>query len=44
MMPGRYAKSEISSGYMGSIDVYSYRSPGAPVTEIVASAEVRDGR
>jgi tetratricopeptide (TPR) repeat protein len=36
MMPARYAKTEISSGYMGSIDVYSYRTPGAPPEEIVA--------
>jgi hypothetical protein len=27
MMPGRYAKSEISSGVIGAIDRYVYRSP-----------------
>lgn len=27
LMPGRYAKSEISSGYLASIDRYAYRSP-----------------
>jgi tetratricopeptide (TPR) repeat protein len=37
MMPGRYAKPEISSGYMGAIDFYSYRSPGAPPEEIVSA-------
>ena len=30
LMPGRYAKFEISSGFVGSIDHYAYRSPGAP--------------
>ncbi|HNP34241.1 MAG TPA: tetratricopeptide repeat protein [Woeseiaceae bacterium] len=30
LMPGRYAKSEISEGYVGSIDSYAYRMPGAP--------------
>ena len=30
LMPGRYAKSEISGGYLGSIDTYAYRMPIAP--------------
>jgi len=30
LMPARYAKSEISGGYLGSIDVYAYRMPIAP--------------
>lgn len=30
LVPGRYAKSEISTGYMGSIDTYAYRMPTAP--------------
>ncbi len=30
LMPGRYAKSEISDGYLGSIDTYAYRMPIAP--------------
>jgi hypothetical protein len=30
LMPGRYAKAEISSGFVGSIDEYAYRSPMAP--------------
>jgi cellulose synthase operon protein C len=30
MVPGRYAKAEISSGFMGSIDSYAYRQPNAP--------------
>jgi len=27
MMPGRYAKSEMSSGFLGEIDMYAYRPP-----------------
>ncbi|HEX5765821.1 MAG TPA: outer membrane protein assembly factor BamD, partial [Woeseiaceae bacterium] len=30
LMPGRYAKNEISTGFMGSIDTYAYRMPVAP--------------
>ena len=30
LMPGRYAKSEISDGFVGSIDTYAYRMPIAP--------------
>ncbi|HSN70078.1 MAG TPA: tetratricopeptide repeat protein, partial [Steroidobacteraceae bacterium] len=30
LMPGRYAKNEISSGFLASIDTYRYRMPGAP--------------
>ncbi len=29
LMPGRYAKFEISTGFLDSIDTYAYRSPGA---------------
>jgi cellulose synthase operon protein C len=29
MMPGRYAKFELSSGFLASLDTYSYRPPGA---------------
>jgi hypothetical protein len=29
LMPGRYAKFEISSGFLVSIDSYAYRAPGA---------------
>jgi tetratricopeptide (TPR) repeat protein len=32
MVPGRYAKSEISSGYLGSIEQYAYRAPLPPQT------------
>ena len=30
LMPGRYAKNEMSEGYLGSIDTYAYRMPIAP--------------
>jgi tetratricopeptide (TPR) repeat protein len=30
LVPGRYAKAEISSGFIDSIDTYAYRSPNAP--------------
>jgi hypothetical protein len=30
MMPGRYAKTESSEGFLGSIDVFAYRMPVAP--------------
>ena len=30
LMPGRYAKNEISDGFVGSIDTYAYRMPIAP--------------
>jgi cellulose synthase operon protein C len=29
LMPGRYAKFELSSGFLASLDVYAYRSPRA---------------
>jgi hypothetical protein len=27
LMPGRYAKDELSSGFLSAIDIYVYRSP-----------------
>ena len=30
LMPGRFAKNDISSGFLGSIDTYAYRMPIAP--------------
>ena len=30
LMPGRYAKNEISGGHVGTLDVYAYRMPNAP--------------
>ena len=31
LMPGRYAKAELSSGFIGSIDFYAYRMPVVPL-------------
>ncbi len=39
LMPGRYAKAEISVGFVGSIDEYAYRSPMAPEA-LVSAAEL----
>ncbi len=36
LMPARYAKSEMSSGFLGSIDSYAYRAPAAPAVGIGA--------
>jgi hypothetical protein len=36
-MPGRYAKSEMSSGFIGAIDRYVYRSPLSPASNQTAS-------
>ena len=38
LMPARYAKAEASSGFLGSIDRYAYRSPSAPVATDIAAA------
>ena len=37
LMPARYAKDEISSGFLGSIDRYAYRTPSAPAIDAPAS-------
>lgn len=37
LMPGRYAKSEMSSGFIGAIDRYVYRSPLAQAAALAAS-------
>jgi tetratricopeptide (TPR) repeat protein len=37
MMPGRYAKSEMSSGFIGAIDRYVYRSPLSQASTQTAS-------
>jgi hypothetical protein len=37
MVPGRYAKSEMSSGFIGAIDRYVYRSPLAQAAIQAAS-------
>jgi hypothetical protein len=30
LMPGQYARNEISGGYLKSVDSYAYRMPNAP--------------
>ena len=39
--PGRYAKSEISSGFLGSIDRYEYRKP--VLDAVTTDAVINDG-
>jgi len=34
LKPGRYAKAEISSGFVGSLDRYSYRQPEKPASAV----------
>jgi len=41
LMPGRYAKNEISSGFVGSIDIYAYRMPIVPEVELDEEGQVR---
>ena len=38
LMPVRYAKEEVSSGFLGSIDRYAYRSPGAPAVDLASAS------
>ena len=40
LMPGRYAKNEISDGYVGSIDYYAYRMPIAPLGNVEAPLDI----
>ena len=35
LMPGRYAKNELSAGFVGAIDYYAYRVPSAPAIDSV---------
>ena len=37
LMPGRYAKTEVSSGYVGALDSFSYRSPAAPPVDALTT-------
>jgi tetratricopeptide (TPR) repeat protein len=36
LMPARYAKDELSGGFLGSIDRYAYRAPAASLSDIAA--------
>lgn len=38
LMPARYAKTELSSGFLGSLDRYAYRTPSAPPPEPAITA------
>ena len=38
LVPGRYAKKEISSGFLPAIEVYAYRAPSAPRPGALAQA------
>jgi TolA-binding protein len=42
LMPGRYAKNEISGGYLGSIDRYAYRMPIAPPVGVEPGEAIDD--
>jgi hypothetical protein len=35
LVPGRYARTELSTGFVGAIDSYVYRSPAAPTPAVV---------
>ena len=39
LMPGRYAKQEQSIGWLGAIETFTYRAPGAPEPAAVTGAE-----
>ena len=41
LMPGRFAKAELPSEFLGSIDFYVYRMPVVPDEEAVAQATAR---
>jgi len=43
LMPGRYAKAEISSGFIGPVEVFAYRSPAADALALEPGAEDEDG-
>ncbi|MGH7287494.1 MAG: tetratricopeptide repeat protein, partial [Myxococcota bacterium] len=42
LMPGRYAKSETSSGFIDSIDTYAYQPPSIPGASASPTADVAD--
>jgi tetratricopeptide (TPR) repeat protein len=44
LMPGRYAKNEISGGVVGTLDLYAYRKPNAPpeIIDVTLDAAVQD--
>ena len=44
LMPGRYAKNEMSSGFIGAMDHYAYRSPLAPPVDADSEQRRNDAR
>jgi len=43
LMPGRYAKTEISTGFMGAIDTYAYRSPRSVIEAAQEDESISQG-
>jgi cellulose synthase operon protein C len=43
LMPGRYAKFEVSSGFLASLDVYAYRTPASLERELEADPASEPG-
>jgi hypothetical protein len=39
LMPARYAKPEMSSGFLGSIDRYAYRAPATDLPAVQSSGQ-----
>jgi len=44
LMPGRYAKSEVSSGFLGGIDSYAYRTPVSLTIPASGNAQTTTGK
>jgi Flp pilus assembly protein TadD len=44
LMPGRYAKEEQSMGFLGAIETFTYRAPGAAAEAAVAPAAAPEDR
>jgi tetratricopeptide (TPR) repeat protein len=40
LMPGRYAKAEISSGFIGPVEIFAYRSPAVEILPSVPANDV----
>ncbi len=40
LMPGRYAKAEISAGFMGPVEVFAYRTPAADLVPTTPAGEL----
>ncbi len=42
LMPGRYARNEISGGFLGSIDTFAYRMPNVPPPGLTLDDAIED--